>query len=170
MAEIVFLHGASSSGKSTLARALQERRAFLHLSFDTYRDSGALRIGPDWRDRRRQVFDGLHQSFAAFAGAGNNLIIEHILDTPGWHAQLQSLLRGHSLLFVGLHTPLAVLETRAQTRDDRPVGSAERDFASIHEGLHYDLELDGTAPVAENLARLLAALENPRHSRFFDAY
>ena len=39
-----------------------------------------------------RFFDGFHRSVAAFADAGNNLILEHILDTPGWRGQLAVLL------------------------------------------------------------------------------
>jgi len=44
MARIIFLHGASSSGKSTLARALQDRieGPFWHISIDDLRDAGVL--------------------------------------------------------------------------------------------------------------------------------
>ena len=43
MALILFLHGPSSSGKSTLAAAIREAsdRPYLHLSIDHLRDSGA---------------------------------------------------------------------------------------------------------------------------------
>ncbi|WP_405108692.1 chloramphenicol phosphotransferase CPT family protein [Phaeobacter sp. BS52] len=60
MALILFLHGASSSGKSTLATALREQasRPFLHLSIDHLRDSGAWRPAdyPDWPTARPAFF------------------------------------------------------------------------------------------------------------------
>jgi len=42
--KIIFLHGASSSGKSTIARALQARidEPFWHISIDHLRDAGIL--------------------------------------------------------------------------------------------------------------------------------
>lgn len=44
MAQIIFLHGASSSGKSTIAKALQKRieKPFWHISIDHLRDAGVL--------------------------------------------------------------------------------------------------------------------------------
>ena len=43
---IILLNGASSSGKTVLARALRDRieNPFWHLSIDHFRDSGALPI------------------------------------------------------------------------------------------------------------------------------
>lgn len=172
MSRIVLLHGASSSGKTTLATALQTHASvpFLRLSFDTYRDSGALppRRG-DWAQIRDRMFDGLHRSFAAFADSGCDLIIEHILDTPGWHEQLRTLFAGHALLFVGVLTPPDVLAQRETARGDRRIGSAAEDAARIHRGLRYDLTLDGTAPPEANADRILAALDlpGPPRSAFF---
>jgi chloramphenicol 3-O-phosphotransferase len=44
MAQIIFLHGASSSGKSTIAKALQARieKPFWHISIDHLSDAGVL--------------------------------------------------------------------------------------------------------------------------------
>ncbi|MGY9050207.1 hypothetical protein P775_25285 [Puniceibacterium antarcticum] len=80
MTLILFLHGASSSGKSTLTRAIRASagRPFLHLSLDHFRDSGALdpKAYPDWAAARPAVFDGMHRAMAAFAEAGNDLIVD----------------------------------------------------------------------------------------------
>ena len=90
-ASIIFLHGASSSGKSTLARMLQDRieRPFWHISIDHLRDSGVLPLGRvkagdfRWRDMRAPFFAGYHASLAAYAAAGNNLIVEHSIRQVG---------------------------------------------------------------------------------------
>lgn len=93
MSQIIFLHGASSSGKSTIARELQARieKPLWHISIDHLRDSGVLPIERfrngdfDWTEVRAAFFDGFHASLAAYANAGNDLILEHILDTNGWN-------------------------------------------------------------------------------------
>lgn len=174
---IIFLHGASSSGKSTIARRLQQRieQPFFHYSIDHLRDSGVLpsaRIAAgefDWKAMRAPFFDGFHRSIAALASAGNNLILEHILETPGWREQLAELLARQDVFFVGVHASLAELIRREQARGDRRVGSAEVDFHSIHEGVRYDLELSGEADVEANVDRLLAAWRAERaRSAFFE--
>ncbi|MFU1681779.1 phosphotransferase-like protein [Phaeobacter piscinae] len=103
-----------------------------------------------------------------FAEAGNDLIVEHILDTPGWHAELQALLSRHDIVFVGLRPPLAPLTQREKIRGNRPAGSAARDAAHAHDGLRYDLEFDGSTPVADMAQTLLTHLQTPRpRSCFF---
>jgi chloramphenicol 3-O phosphotransferase len=149
---------------------------FWHYSIDHLRDSGVLpsaRIKDGdfpWRDMREAFFDGFHRSVAAFADAGNNIILEHILDTPGWREQLARLLAPHDVLFVGLHVSVDELNRREKVRGDRPAGSAEADYHSIHRGLRYDLEVRTDADLDANVAAILAAWSRPRgRSALFDA-
>ncbi|NIZ13479.1 chloramphenicol phosphotransferase CPT family protein [Phaeobacter sp. HF9A] len=173
MALILFLHGASSSGKSTLAAEIRKQagRPFLHLSIDHLRDSGAwdAKTYPDWPSARPAFFSGFHRAIAGFADAGNDLIVEHILDTPGWHGELQKLLRPHEVLFVGLHTALGTLNARETRRGDRPKGSAARDHDSVHHGLSYDLVLDGAAAPTQNAAEVLSCFHKASPSSNFFA-
>lgn len=172
MAQVIFLHGASSSGKSTIAKALQARieKPFWHISIDHIRDAGVLPTGRfrsgefSWRDAREAFFDGFHRSLAAYADAGNHLILEHILDTDGWLATLKSLLAHHDVFFVAVHCPLEILIEREKQRGDRPLGSARRDFETIHVGKLYDLELDTGDGVDYNVERLLTAWRSGERS------
>ena len=162
---IIFLHGASSSGKSTLARGIQARieLPFWHISIDHLRDAGvlpSLRIERGdfaWADMRKPFFDGFHHSLAAYAGAGNNLVVEHILDTPGWLDDLVGLLAPFDVFFVGVHATLPELIRREAARGDRPVGSAEQDFTTIHRGMRYDVEVDSDSSPETNVGRIIAA-------------
>lgn len=164
IAQIILLHGASSSGKSSIARALQAEidEPFWHISIDHLRDAGVLpmsriRSGEfDWHSMRDGFFDGFHRSLAAYADAGNNLIVEHIFDTPGWLDQLAELLFAHDVFFVGVHCSLEELQRREAARGDRPIGSAARDFEIVHQGMSYDFELNGEEPLPENVQRLLS--------------
>lgn len=172
MSRIIFLHGPSSSGKSTLAKAIvdQSPTPFLILSFDTFRNSGALTPVHfvQWPRCRSSVFAGLHQCFSGYANAGCDLIIEHILDTPGWHAELQERLAGHDVLFVGVDAPLDVLDAREAERGDRPAGSARADAAHVHQGLSYDFWADGTSDPQTTARQILRQLEANNPSGFFD--
>lgn len=162
---IIFLHGPSSSGKSTLARAVQQQAVepFLHLSIDTLRDGGAFpkTSAATARAMRPHVFSGLHNAVAAFAHAGNNVIFEHILDTQGWREELREVLTGIDVLCVGVYCALPILQAREQARGDRLVGSAETDFHKVHKDMRYDLDVNGEDPPAEQATRVLAALADP---------
>ena len=111
----------------------------------------------NWKNARKAFFDGFHASLAAYANAGNNLILEHILDTDGWMEVLCDLLEKHNVFFVAVHCPIDVLTEREHRRGDRPVGSARRDFETIHVGKLYDLELDGRDDVNRNVEKILSS-------------
>ena len=175
VSDIIFLHGPSSSGKSTIARTLQAKieKPFWHISIDHLRDSGVLssarfKAGDfDWRCARTAFFEGFHASLAAYADAGNNLILEHILDEDQWLDELRNLLRRHDVYFVGIHCALALLVSRELARGDRPVGSAKTDFETVHVGKSYDLEVQSEDGADHNVDLILSGWRgNLRKSSF----
>ena len=162
---ILLLNGASSAGKSTLARALQARlpEPFWHWSIDHLLASGALpreRIDSGefaWAAMREAFFDGFHRSIPALASAGNDLIVEHIVETAAWSRRLDELLAPFDVLRVGLRCPLPELERRERERGDRRAGSAREDDATTHGLVAYDLEVDTTQPIDALATRVMQA-------------
>ncbi len=151
---IIFINGASSSGKTTLAKELQRTLplAFWHFSIDHIRDAGVLpsariRAGEfQWATMRAAFFDGFHGCVPVLAEAGNNLIVEHIIDSQAWMDRLAVLIGHLDVFCVGVQCPLAELERREHARGDRPLGDAKRDHRVVHQYCAYDLEVDGTMP------------------------
>jgi chloramphenicol 3-O phosphotransferase len=103
----------------------------------------------------------------AYADAGNDLILEHILDTEGWLETLANLLADHDVFFAAVHCPLELLIEREAARGDRPVGSARRDFETIHVGKTYDIELRSEDGAEANVEKLLVAWRKGDRSSSF---
>ncbi|CAN7186362.1 AAA family ATPase [Ensifer sp. ENS07] len=175
-AKIIFIHGASSSGKSTLARAVQAQigAPFWHVSIDHLRASGTVpmerfRRGDfRWKEHRARFFDGFHRSLVAYASAGNNLLLEHILEEPGWASELAVMLQPFDVFFVALHCERDELIRRERLRADRPIGSAADDFHRIHVGQCYDLELGPGQAADDAAAQLISAWSVRRSPSVFD--
>ena len=163
--KVILLNGASSAGKSSIARAVQARieAPFWHYSIDHIRAGGMLPLDRIrrgdfvWREMRPAFFDGFHRSLPALAGAGNNLLVEHIFETREWLRDVAGLLAPFDAFLVGVHCDLEELERREQARGDRPLGDARRDFETAHLHAIYDLELDGSEPPELNAERLIEA-------------
>lgn len=161
-AQIILLNGAGSSGKSTVARALQEaiQEPYLHVSLDTFLDmvrreylekEGILFINKPLSELPalsaetlvyNQIVSGFHRSIASLAETSNLLIVDHVLTRHASALELLNLLVGFSCLFVGVHCPLEQIKARELTRGDRPIGLAELHLQTVHKFKTYDLEID----------------------------
>lgn len=125
--KILHLNGASSCGKRTLAGALQASlvQPFWHVSIDHFLAAGMLprqRIDRGefpWRGLRPSFFEGCQRCLPALAQAGNNLIVEHIVETKVWLQRLVQLLALFDVFHVGLHRALPELERHERERADR---------------------------------------------------
>lgn len=165
-ARIIFLNGASSSGKTTLGRALQQAAPFplLYFSSDQLVDAQVLPAierrhdaGPwAWKTIRPRFFDGFHRCIAALADAGNDLVVEHVVEHRTWLEDCVSLLASHDVFYVGVHCGLAELERREVARGDRIPGEGR---SHLEDGIHawsaYDFEIDTSAHDTATCVRLV---------------
>jgi chloramphenicol 3-O phosphotransferase len=173
---IILLNGASSSGKSTLAQALQAAldEPFWHFSIDHLMAARVLpkaRIDSGefpWPSLRGGFFDGFHRCLPALADAGNNLVVEHIVESSAWMQTLIGLLGHLDVFFVGVHCPLVELERRERSRGDRPIGDAKADFETTHAFALYDFEVDATLPADRNAGSIITAWTERRRPNAFD--
>jgi len=140
---IIFLNGTSSAGKSTLAKALRTAlpEPFCYYASDQLAEAGFRTTRQKRRDERARFFDGFHRSIAGFAEAGNDLIVEHIVEEAAWWEQLRQLLGHLDTFWVGVHAPLAELERRERERGNRSIGEAAYHLKT-HGYCDYDVEVD----------------------------
>lgn len=162
MATIVVLNGTSSSGKTTVARAFQERapRVFLNISIDTI----LYALPPSAFARLRRGDDLFRDSVRAFyacvrtlADLGHDLVIDHALVSEAEAELLKAAVSGHRVLMVGLECPVDVLEARERARGDRVIGLAAAQCGRIHQWLQYDLVIDTASVSTEDAAERIAA-------------
>ena len=160
--KLIIINGSSSSGKTSLALALQKQVniPFLRFSFDLFIENKILpreqidRGTFSWLAMRPAIFDGLHRCIPALASAGNNVIFDHIIEREQWLHDLVRLLTDFDVFFVGLHCSIEELERREIQRGDRRIGEARADSQFVHNISNYDLELNSEKPAEEN-ARIL---------------
>jgi len=155
------LNGASSAGKSTLAIALRDRldEPFLHVCSDQLVAAGMLPVRRDdggpfdwWHEVRPRFFAGFHQCLPALAAAGNDPVVEHIIEFAAWRTQLAGLLSDLDVFLVGVHCDLDELDRRERARGDRRTGEGR---SHITDGIHtfgpYDHDVDTTEGVSDGL-------------------
>ncbi|WP_070971180.1 phosphotransferase-like protein [Vibrio sonorensis] len=131
---VIFLNGTTSSGKTSLSKALQNASSefLLHVSVDNFlsqiseKDMGNQAL---MAEAFPNIVKGFHASAAATARAGNKLVVDYVLQDQVWLEDCVNAFKGLDVLFVGVHCPLEILEQREKERGDRHV--AERVFSSI---------------------------------------
>jgi len=154
--KIILLNGTSSSGKTSIVKALQETlgEPFLDAGLDRFLYMLPKRYlnRPLWDDVLglatkagrvgHLLVSGMHHSIAALARSGNNVVADHVLVEPSWLEECVEIFREFPVLFVGVQCPLDVLEERESQRKDRTLGQAKAQFDLVHAHGIYDLEVN----------------------------
>jgi chloramphenicol 3-O phosphotransferase len=169
---IIFLNGTTSSGKTTIAKALQENLSepYLHVSGDDFISMFPQKIlGPADQDEGIQshghfdtIISGLHKCVAALANSGNNIIVDHVLHKEGWLEECVENWQGLEVLFVAVKCPLEILEQRERERRDRQIGGARNQFERVHAHGLYDIEVDTAVLTADEcVTRIIELVKKP---------
>lgn len=178
---IIFINGASSSGKTSLARALQEQWSgpLTYWSLDSvisqlpyrYTGSGAdanegfpLTATPDGAHEIGVGVTGLKlnqlsaQYLQSLAASGFDIVADFVLLNEAVLAPYQAALAQIPLLFVGLYCDPAALYQRNQQRADRAAGLSQRQQETVHFcAAQYDLRLDSTVHSSSELCAALTS-------------
>jgi chloramphenicol 3-O phosphotransferase len=146
-----------------LQRLLQE--PYLQVSIDAFEDMLPDRYGEGGRFAWEALFPlmltGFHRSIAALASAGANLIVDHVMvyreRWPSTLADCLTVLEPFAVYFVGVRCSLEEAKRREQTRGNRLIGTAERQFARVHRHSLYDVEVDTTQTSSQACAEQIRA-------------
>lgn len=153
---IILLNGTSSSGKTSIVKALQDvlEEPFLDAGIDRfiwmlprrYLDrplwDEVLGLAKEAGSVGHRLMSGMHQCIAALSRAGNNVVADHVLVEQRWLEECTRLFSELPALFVGVRCPLEVLEQREAARADRTLGQARAQYNLVHAHGIYDLEVD----------------------------
>jgi chloramphenicol 3-O phosphotransferase len=166
--QIVILNGVPRSGKTSIARALQERGpgVWVNLGVDGSTESLPERFRPgiglrpggeraDLEDLVVMLYAALWDSVAAHARLGLNVVVDVGMHdgyaTPrGIACDAARRLVGLPTLVVGVRCPIDVVWARRraswgqdrEVADDRTVAAVGRWQAAVHDRLDYDLDVD----------------------------
>jgi chloramphenicol 3-O phosphotransferase len=158
---VIFLNGTSSSGKTTIAKELQKhaQEPYLHLSLDAFLNqlpSSYLEDHAPLAGEFSHLLIGFYASSAAIARAGNNVIIDTVLQERSWVTPCIMTFVGLDVVFVGVRCSLEVLENREKARADRREGTARYQHDRVHAHGVYDIEVDTSVmPLGECVSRIL---------------
>jgi chloramphenicol 3-O phosphotransferase len=153
----IVLNGASSAGKTSIARAIQRLSAtpVLHASLDTFVDMFHWPVIASQEERwecHRTGVANFHAALPILAASRFPLVVDHVFEQYAWYEACRSALRENRVYFVGIRCPLAVLEAREKARGDRKIGMAASQVERVHERKIYALEVDTSIQSPEECA------------------
>ena len=113
---------------------------------------GEIHRGPAFRN----VYQGFQHSVAALCRAGQNVIIDEVLiDGGADQAQWGIVLTGIDTVWIGVRCDREVAIARESARRDRPIGIAARYAESVHQSVHYDIEVNTSAASVEDTSDIV---------------
>jgi chloramphenicol 3-O phosphotransferase len=173
---IIILNGTSSSGKTSLLEALQEKLTepylnagidkFIWMLPERYLDrplwDDVLGLATKVGETGQILFSGMHHAIAALSRTGNNVLADHVLVEPAWATECIELFADLPAYLIGLQCPLEILEAREKARKNRTLGQARAQFEIIHKYCSYDLEVDTSIDSPEVCAeKIIERLKSP---------
>ena len=177
MSKIIFLNGCGSSGKTSIAKAIQHESPELWLTFgvDTFidmipfgRQEPYLKFIPGQNEHGTtmhvesgpegvKLFSVMPKFAEMLAASENNLIIDEVLfDEEALKAYVHHL-KTHTVYYIGVFCDLEVLQEREVLRRDRCIGLSNDQINRVHQGAlnSYDFKVDTTAISPFEAARLI---------------
>jgi chloramphenicol 3-O phosphotransferase len=190
--QIIYLNGPSSSGKTTLAKALQHafEEPFLHIGIDKIIGwmpekindwtGGEASLGYSWKKSvdasgspiqelqagpyAQKIGKTFQEVVLALAKMGHCIVIDDVSFGKQQLDEWKKTLESFQVLWVGVNAPLPVLEQREKERGNRILGSARGQFHKVHVDVSYDLEIDThQASISENVEKIKSFALCPSH-------
>jgi len=167
----IVLNGASSSGKTSIALAIQRlsKTPILHAPLDTFTDMFHWPAIPDPETKRechRFGVANFHAALPILASSQFPVVVDHVFCEHAWFDDCVKALKGKRTYFIGVRCPIATLEEREKARGDRNLGMARSQVDHVHLRKPYDLEVDTSVKSAkECAAAILEFVENAERKR-----
>jgi len=160
--KIIILNGVSSVGKTTLAKALQDKlpQPYFHMDVDVF-----CLMAPDLERFYNSDDYSLQHNFASnmfdvvkmYSDRGFNLIVPCVfLEGYGFMEKCVTSLHSYPVLFTHVTCNLDELRRRERERGDRQIGSTESMFSALIPKDVYDITVDTFNFSTEECANIIA--------------
>lgn len=160
--KIIILNGVSSSGKTTLSKALQNAliEPYIVLSIDNFISMMPERLIEN--DLGNTVYKSqsiLHQTIKLLSDMGMNVIVDNVmLSYFRTLNECVDLLHDYPVLLVHVKCPLHELRRREQERGDRNIGQGEEQLDDLRPQDLYDITVDTFAQTTEDCVNAITEM------------
>ena len=166
--KIIFLNGVTSSGKTTIVEALQERRDvfFYVVANDLFQEMvGEHYLQETYWKYRSEVIIMMYHTAKLYSDLGKNVLIDGILverdEIKPHYRQLMEIMKDSPLDIVEVYCPLDVCRQRNIDRGDRYESQSDEQAQMMSPDIKYTMRVDTSvnspAECAEAIVKTLFA-------------
>ena len=166
---IIFLNGVTSSGKTSIVEALQERDEvfFYVVANDLFQEMvGDKYLRENYWKYLSETIIMMYHTAKLYSDMGKNVLIDGILverdEIKPHYQQLQEILKDNPLDIVEVYCPLDICRQRNISRGDRYETQSDEQNELMAENIAYSFKVDTSIHSAEECAGLIikALFEN----------
>jgi chloramphenicol 3-O phosphotransferase len=163
--QVILLNGPSSSGKSTLSKALQawiaeqSGQRYGIISIDDY-----MKISTEETIYEDDVYDiaaDMCKGALELLKTAPGVVIDHVITSERIFCQLNQMLGEYPICYVHVSCPLEVLLEREFARKNRCLGSAESSYTYLFPKDGYDITVDTSSLTPTECAKTIYGALNP---------
>ena len=159
---IIFLNGVTSSGKTSIVEALQERDDvfFYVVANDLFQEMvGDKFLREDYWKYLSEVIIMMYHTAKLYSDMGKNVLIDGILverdEIKPHYQQLMEILKENPLDIVEVYCPLDICRERNIARGDRYEAQSEEQYTLMAENIQYSLSIDTSVNSPEECAEMI---------------
>ena len=146
---IIFLNGVTSSGKTSIADALQEREdVFFYVAAnDLFQEMvGEKYLRRDYWKYLSEAVIMMYHTAKLFSDMGKNILIDGVLferpDIKPHYQRMLAILKDNPLDLVEVYCPLEICRQRNISRGDRYETQSEEQMEWMAKDVQYSLKVD----------------------------
>ncbi len=159
---IIFLNGVTSSGKTSIVEALQERDDvfFYVVANDLFQEMvGDKFLREDYWKYLSEVIIMMYHTAKLYSDMGKNVLIDGILverdEIKPHYQQLMEILKENPLDIVEVYCPLDICRERNIARGDRYETQSDEQHALMAQNIKYSLRVDTSVNSPEECAEMI---------------
>ena len=166
--KIIFLNGVTSSGKTSIVEALQERRDqfFYVVANDLFQEMvGEQYLEEDYWKYLSEVIIMMYHTAKLYSDLGKNVLIDGILverdEIKPHYEKLMEIMKDSPLSIVEVYCPLDICRQRNIERGDRFESQSDEQAELMSKDIKYAMRVDTSkntpAECAEQIVKTLFA-------------
>ena len=166
--KIIFLNGVTSSGKTSIVEALQERRDqfFYVVANDLFQEMvGEQYLEEDYWKYLSEVIIMMYHTAKLYSDLGKNVLIDGILvdrdEIKPHYEKLMEIMKDSPLSIVEVYCPLDICRQRNIERGDRYESQSDEQAELMSKDIKYTMRVDTSknspAECAEQIVKTLFA-------------